>query len=75
MTWDSAVGLASIPFYYMVGVMVSAFLVERPIHRGKQTHYVLVMSIVFLFLLLSAVLGQLGFFGLFGETRLKTEIF
>lgn len=73
LTWDSAFGLLSIPFYFLMGVMISAFLVERPIHRQEKPHYILVMGLVCICLSLSAVLGNFGFFGKFGETHLKTE--
>jgi len=73
LTWDGAIGLLSIPLCFLIGVMVSAFLVERPIHRGEKPHYILVMSLVFICLSLAAVLGNLGYFGRFGETHLKSE--
>jgi uncharacterized membrane protein YoaK (UPF0700 family) len=73
VTWDSALGLLSIPFYFLIGVMVSAYLVERPVHRGEKTHYALVMGLVVVSLTLAALLGNQGYFGAFGETHLKTE--
>jgi uncharacterized membrane protein YoaK (UPF0700 family) len=71
--WEEAVGLLSIPLYFLLGAMISAYLVERPIHRGREPHYVLVMSLVFACLLFATVLGQAGWFGSFGETHLKID--
>lgn len=74
-TWDEAIGLLSIPLYFLLGTMISAYLVERPIHRGREPHYVLVMNLVFGCLVLASVLGACGWFGTFGETHLKAEYF
>jgi uncharacterized membrane protein YoaK (UPF0700 family) len=72
-TWDSALGLLSIPLYFISGTMLAAYLVERPIHRGLRPHYALVMILVFSCLFLSAVLGNSGWFGEFGEVHLKVD--
>jgi uncharacterized membrane protein YoaK (UPF0700 family) len=72
-TWGSALGLLSIAVYFLIGVMISALLIERPIHRGDKPHYVFVMGLMFVCLVSSSVLGNFGFFGNFGETHLKTE--
>src|SRR5271154_2495994 len=48
LTWDAALGLLSIPFYFLIGVMVSAYFVERPVHQGKKSHYGFVMGLVFI---------------------------
>lgn len=71
-SWDSALGLFSIPLYFIAGVIISALLVEHPARRGKEPHYVLVMMLVSACLALAAVLGSLGWFGEFGDTHLKT---
>lgn len=73
LTWDAAIGLLSIPIYFLCGVMISAYLVERPIHRGRDPHYVLVMMLAFACLALAAGLGSLGYFGNFGEGHLKAD--
>jgi uncharacterized membrane protein YoaK (UPF0700 family) len=72
LRWDSAFGMLSIPLYFLIGVMVAAFLVERPIHRKEAPHYILVMALVCLCLSGIIILGHLGAFGAFGETRFKT---
>lgn len=72
-TWDEALGLLSIPLYFLSGVMISAYLVERPIHRGLKPNYVLVMSLAFACLLAAAIFGNSGWFGDFGETHLKRD--
>jgi len=73
LTWDAALGLLSIPFYFLMGVMLSAYFVERPVHRGKKSNYGFVMGLVFICLILAAGLGSFGYFGVFGDTHLKTE--
>jgi uncharacterized membrane protein YoaK (UPF0700 family) len=73
LTWDTAVGLLSVPFYFSMGVMISAFFVERPKHRGGKSHYALVMTLALACLILATALGQWGYFGTFGDNELKTE--
>jgi uncharacterized membrane protein YoaK (UPF0700 family) len=74
-TWDQALGLLSIPFYFLFGAMISAYFVERPVHHGKRPRYVIVMALAFLCLFLAAVLGGFGWFGEFGETHLRSTYF
>lgn len=70
--WDQALGMVSIPVYFLLGVMTSAYLVDRRVHQGKRPKYALVMTLVCLCLLAVALGGSLGFFGEFGsEPRLR----
>jgi uncharacterized membrane protein YoaK (UPF0700 family) len=73
LSWDVALGFLSIPIYFLAGVMISAYLVEKPIHRGQKPHYVLVMGLVCTCLSLVAIMGHLGTFGVFGDTHLKSS--
>ncbi len=74
-SWDEAIGLLSIPLYFLFGVMTSAYLVDRPVHLGKKPHYVIVMSLAFVCLLSAAIFGNFGWFGRFGETHLRSDYF
>lgn len=72
--WDQALGLLSIPVYFLLGAMVSAVLVDRNVHRGRRPHYALVMTLVASCLLAAALGGHLGYFGEFGsEPRLRQQ--
>jgi uncharacterized membrane protein YoaK (UPF0700 family) len=73
LSWDAAIGFLSIPFFFLVGVMISAYLVERPMHLERKPRYVFVMGLITILLIASAVFGTLGNFGEFGETHLKID--
>lgn len=74
--FDQAIGIFSVPLYFLMGVMVSAFWVDRRIHLGKRPRYDLVMLFVFLCLSAAGVLGSLEQFGRFGDVlRLKQDYF
>src|SRR4051812_45829612 len=34
--WDRAIGILSVPLFFLAGVMVSGYLVDRPFHTGKR---------------------------------------
>lgn len=74
--WDAAIGILSVPLYFLLGVMLSAYLIDRPFRRGQRPHYAMVMGLVALFLFLAGTLGHLNYFGSFGEAvRLKRDYF
>ena len=66
-SWSIALGILSVPFYFLLGTMLSAYLVDRRIHQGKQGGYVLVMGLITLCFALVIVGGFQGWFGYFGE--------
>jgi uncharacterized membrane protein YoaK (UPF0700 family) len=65
--WDAAGGILSVPIYFLGGVMLSAYLIDRPVHRGRKPHYALVMGLVAICLAVVAIVGWLEGFGKFGE--------
>jgi uncharacterized membrane protein YoaK (UPF0700 family) len=73
LSWDAAIGFLSIPFFFVSGVMISAFLVERPVHLEKKPRYVFVMTLISALLIASAVFGSIGSFGTFGDSHLKID--
>jgi uncharacterized membrane protein YoaK (UPF0700 family) len=74
--WDRAIGLLSVPLYFLLGVMVSAYWVDRRERKGKHPKYALVMALVAGCLLLAAVGGHLNLFGVFGsEPRIGQDYF
>ena len=73
---DQAVGILSVPLFFLLGVMIAAYLIDRPNLKGKRPHYTLVMLLTSLCLLIAALGGYLNFFGAFGsEVRLKQDYF
>lgn len=64
--YKNALGMASVPIFFIAGAMLSAFLVDRRIQNGKAPLYPVAMFLIFTLTLLVAILGELGFFGPFG---------
>lgn len=72
--WDAAIGIVTVPAFFLLGVMLSAYLIDRPFRRGGRPHYAVAMGLVCLCLLLAVLLGRLGMFGSFAEDmRLKSD--
>lgn len=73
---DIAVGILSVPLFFLMGTMISGYLIDRPFHRGREPHYATVMSLAALCLILAAFLGHYHFFGEFGAgVRLRRDYF
>lgn len=66
-SWSMALGILSVPFYFLLGTMLSAYLVDRRIHQGKQAGYVLVMGLMTLCFVSVVIGGSQEWFGYFGE--------
>ncbi len=65
--WLSMFGLILVPIYFLMGVMISSWNVERQRIRNLVPRYSVVFSIIIFNILLISGLGTLGFFGEFGE--------
>jgi uncharacterized membrane protein YoaK (UPF0700 family) len=59
--------MITVPLYFLGGVMISAYLVDRRRHLGQRPLYELVMGLATGALALVAIGGAAGFFGEFGE--------
>ena len=70
--YDSALGILSVPFFFMAGAFLAGMLIDRPIHQGKKPHFDYVMGLSAICLFLAASGGELAQFGTFGgEFKLK----
>lgn len=70
--FTNAVGILSVPFFFLLGSFFAGMLIDRPIHRGKIPHFDYVMGLGALCLFLAAGGGELTQFGSFGgRLRLK----
>lgn len=65
--WSDAIGILTVPVYFLFGVMVSAYFVDRRIHEGRKPRYSLVMGLVASCLMAATVGGYLGWFSEFGH--------
>lgn len=63
--WEAALGILSVPVFFLAGAFVAGLLVERPLHYGRKPHFDWVMSLSALCLLLAAA----------GEELLQAESF
>ncbi|MGE0616413.1 MAG: YoaK family protein [Bacteriovoracia bacterium] len=74
--WDQAIGILSVPAFFLLGVIVSAYLVDNRVHRGKRPHYATVMALVCSCMLVAAIGGRFHWFGEFGsEPKLSADYF
>jgi uncharacterized membrane protein YoaK (UPF0700 family) len=65
---QGALGILSVPIYFLMGAMLSAYFIDRRYQQGKKPRYALVMSLVGVCLALAALGGHFKLFGVFGET-------
>ncbi len=69
LRWWDALGVISVPIYFLMGVMISAYFVDRRLHEGHSPRYALVMGLSSICLLLSAMAGVVGWWGEFGHSQ------
>ena len=65
--WDQAVGILSVPIYFLLGVMISAYLVEKRRNENKRPRYEIAMGLASLCLGLVLLGGVLNWFGEWGS--------
>jgi uncharacterized membrane protein YoaK (UPF0700 family) len=72
--WEGAMGILFVPAFFLMGTMISAYMVDHRFHRGRRPHYDWVMLLEVLCLVAAALGGQLQIFGAFGEPlKLKSD--
>jgi len=59
--------MLTVPLFFVMGVMLSAYLIDRRIKEGKKPRYQVVMGMVMGCLLLVAAAGYFQLFGTFGD--------
>jgi uncharacterized membrane protein YoaK (UPF0700 family) len=72
---EAAMGILSVPFFFLIGAFVAGLLIDRPIHQGKSPHFDWVMGLSALCLFLAAGGGEMLLFGKFSEVVLKQNYF
>lgn len=60
-------GMLLVPLFFLMGVMISAWNVERRRIKNDTPRYSFVFSIIFFNIFVIALLGSLGYLGEFGE--------
>ena len=62
----AALGILSVPLFFLLGAFIAGLLIDRPIYKGQQPHFDWVMGICALCLFLAAFGGELFKFCTFG---------
>lgn len=65
--WGDALGILSVPVFFLLGVLISAYYVDRRVHEGKKPRYALVMGFATICLVLAGGGGVAGLWGDFGH--------
>ncbi len=71
----SAVGILSVPFYFLAGAFVAGMLIDRAVARGKRARFDIVMGLSGLCLFICASAGSLSQFGGFGSVLKLKEVY
>ena len=72
---EAAVGILSVPFFFLLGTFLAGMLIDRPIHRKKKPHFDYVMGLSALCLFLAAGSGKLAHYGTFGGAIQLKEVY
>ena len=62
-----AIGMLVVPLFFLLGAMISGFLVDIRLKLHKKPKYYLSFGFIFILLLLVLTGGQLGYLGEFGQ--------
>ncbi|MGE3758617.1 MAG: YoaK family protein, partial [Pseudobdellovibrionaceae bacterium] len=62
-----ALGVLAVPFFFLLGTMISAFFTDRRTQKNQKPLYSVVLTISTAVLGIVAVFGTIGWFGEFGE--------
>lgn len=73
--FDAAVGMLTVPLFFLFGTMISAFFVDRRILKGKLPRYNFLFGAIGVILLLVSGLGGGGSFGMFGGSMVISRDF
>ncbi|MDX9731983.1 MAG: YoaK family protein [Bdellovibrionales bacterium] len=66
--WGEAIGILSVPLFFLLGVLISAYHVDRRVFQGKKPRYSFVMGLETLCLSIAGIGGILGWWSEFGNT-------
>lgn len=65
---QAALGILSVPIFFLLGAFIAGLLIDRPIYKGQQPHFDWVMGLSATCLFLAAGGGELLHFGAFGDS-------
>ena len=70
--FKAAAGMLLVPFFFLLGAMLSGFLVDLHLQMHKKPKYHIVFGVLLLLMLLVVVGGFNGYFGVFGNSMETT---
>lgn len=74
--WPAALSMLSVPAFFLLGVMISAFFTDTQISRGGKPRFTLMMIAASVLMLAAAGFGYFDLFGGFGKAfRLESDYF
>jgi uncharacterized membrane protein YoaK (UPF0700 family) len=73
--FGSALGILSVPFFFLLGAFLAGLLIDRPIHLGKKPHFDYAMGLSAICLFFAAGGGELAQFGRFGEMLQLKQVY
>ncbi len=62
----AALGMLSVPAFFLLGAMVTSYFVDLPQSSGQRANYMVPSILIFFCVTIAMILGELGFFGVFG---------
>ncbi len=65
--YSHAIGMLIVPFFFLLGAMISGFLVDIRLKLHKKPKYYLSFGFIFILLLSILIGGELGYWGVFGR--------
>lgn len=63
----AALGMLSVPFFFLFGNIISAYLVDRQLTMKLRPHYTTVFGLMAGFMLITLIMGLTNNFGTFGD--------
>jgi uncharacterized membrane protein YoaK (UPF0700 family) len=73
--FKAAIGILSVPFFFLLGAFLAGMMIDRPIHRKKKPHFDYVMGLSAFCLFLAACGGELAHFGIFGGSLRLRQVY
>lgn len=68
---EAAMGILSVPVFFLLGAFVAGLLIDRPLHQGRSPHVDWVMGLSAVCLMLAGAGGELQWFGRFADMGLE----
>jgi uncharacterized membrane protein YoaK (UPF0700 family) len=65
--WGRGIGMLSVPAFFVLGSMISGYLIDLRVHHHRRGGYETVLFMIFVMLAVACMGSLLGYFGVYGE--------